>query len=81
METVDVSAFINRKNELKFLKKWLVGSPKQILFIHGPKSSGKTKLIYKLANEFLNQKRFDLKIVNLMQYVSQWFFSLPRFAW
>ena len=35
-------AFINREKELDDLKSFVNKRPSEILFIHGPKSSGKT---------------------------------------
>jgi AAA+ ATPase superfamily predicted ATPase len=37
-------AFINREIELRYLRENINISPESILFIHGPKSSGKTTL-------------------------------------
>ncbi len=44
-------AFINRENELAFLRGYLDERPESILFIHGPKSSGKTTLLYKFLED------------------------------
>ncbi|MCP5108986.1 MAG: hypothetical protein GY950_36725, partial [bacterium] len=41
-------AFINRETELEDLRVFIDKEPSEILFIHGPKSSGKTTLLYKL---------------------------------
>ena len=48
-------AFINREKELAFLKDWINERPESLLFLHGPKSSGKTTLLYK----FLGQEKRD----------------------
>ena len=58
-------AFINRKKELKYLLNWINGKPNQILFIHGPKSSGKTTLLMKFTENYLDHLDFELKIFNL----------------
>ncbi len=43
---------IDREKEIKFLKDWFESLPKEILWIYGPKSSGKTTLIeYIVENE------------------------------
>lgn len=42
-------AFINRKQELEFLHDHIAKRPENILFIYGPKSSGKTTLLYKFV--------------------------------
>jgi AAA+ ATPase superfamily predicted ATPase len=49
-------AFINRENELTDLITFIDKEPAEILFIHGPKSSGKTTLLYK----FLDQTIYTL---------------------
>ncbi|MCD6363040.1 MAG: ATP-binding protein, partial [Synergistetes bacterium] len=36
--------FWNREKEIKWLKKYLQTEPNAILFIYGPKSSGKSTL-------------------------------------
>ena len=61
----DKAAFINRKNELNFLKDWINREPKGILFIYGPKSSGKTTLLMKFIDLHLNSKNFNIKHFNL----------------
>ncbi len=47
MEYKNEPAFINRQEEIGYLKEWIGERPKNILFFYGPKSSGKTTLIYK----------------------------------
>ena len=58
-------AFINRTSEIKYLKDWIDQKPDQLLFIYGPKSSGKTTLLMKFIDENLNNKDFDIKNFNL----------------
>ena len=59
-------AFINRQEELKYLEQWVEESPNHILFFYGPKSSGKTTLIYKFVDGYLNDdKKFSVKLFNL----------------
>lgn len=41
-------AFVNRIAEMAELRAYLRGEPNSILFLHGPKSSGKTTLMYRL---------------------------------
>ncbi len=66
MEYKNVAPFINRQAEIEYLKKWVEEEPNQILFFFGPKSSGKTTLIYKFAEGFLSdESRFSLKLFNL----------------
>ena len=59
------AAFINRKKEISFLKKWIKEEPEYILFFYGPKSSGKTTLINRFIQEHLDKKEFDVKFLNL----------------
>ena len=66
MEYKNVAAFINRQTEMEYLKKWIEQEPNQILFFFGPKSSGKTTLIYKFVEGFLDdQSKFSVKLFNL----------------
>jgi len=62
---VNTSTFINRDKEISYLKKWIEEEPNNILFIHGPKSSGKTTLLLKFINKELSKKKYDLKFFNL----------------
>ena len=66
MEYKNEPAFINRQEEIRYLKKWMEERPNQILFFFGPKSSGKTTLIYKFAEGFLrDESKFSVKLFNL----------------
>ncbi len=61
--------FINREEEIKFLKDWLYNIPDEILWLYGPKSTGKTTLIeYVIEKELTsNLKIFDnywIKYIN-----------------
>ncbi len=61
--------FINREEEIAFLKDWINYIPKEILWIYGPKSTGKTSLIeYVIEKELTsNLKIFDrywIKYIN-----------------
>ncbi|MGL4943968.1 MAG: ATP-binding protein [Thermoguttaceae bacterium] len=67
MNTENHIAFINRKDELAYLHNRVVGDPRRILFVFGPKSSGKTTLLYKFAAECLEKKEFDVKYFNLRE--------------
>ena len=58
-------AFINRLNELKDLKNYIDKEPAEILFIHGPKSSGKTTLLYKFFEQMGKEQKLDIKFLNL----------------
>jgi AAA+ ATPase superfamily predicted ATPase len=42
-------AFVNRHAELSWLTSWIAERPEHILFLYGPKSSGKTTVIYRTS--------------------------------
>ncbi len=68
MEYKKEPAFINRQTELAYLKAWIEERPEQILFFYGPKSSGKTTLIYKYVERHLaDDKKFSVKLFNLRE--------------
>jgi hypothetical protein len=58
-------SFINRQNELDYLYQWIQRKAQHILFIYGPKSSGKTTLLMKFIENHLNHKSFNIKHFNL----------------
>ncbi len=60
-----MAAFINRKKETAFLSDWLSKEPNSLLFIYGPKSSGKTTLIYKLSEQQLDHRKYAINYLNL----------------
>jgi AAA+ ATPase superfamily predicted ATPase len=60
-------AFIDRENELKELKTFVDKEPAEILFIHGPKSSGKTTLLYKFLEQTGKKQKLDVKFMNLRE--------------
>jgi len=60
-----ISAFINRDEELKYLLNWISRQPESILFLFGPKSSGKTTLLNKFIDEKINFNHYDIKYINL----------------
>ncbi|OQY43253.1 MAG: hypothetical protein B6240_12855, partial [Desulfobacteraceae bacterium 4572_87] len=61
---IDV-AFINRENEMAELRNYLEGRPNSILFLYGPKSSGKTTLMYQLFEQMEAEKRYEINFLNL----------------
>ena len=68
MKQLHIPAFINRKNDIIFLQEWISEKPNQILFLYGPKSSGKTTLLYQLVTRLSsNKKQFEFKILNLRE--------------
>jgi len=58
-------AFINRDTELHELRKFVDKRPSEILFLHGPKSSGKTTLLYKFFEQIEKEQKLDVKFLNL----------------
>jgi len=83
MEWTKESAFINRKQELNYLKQWISEEPDNLLFIFGPKSSGKTTLLNEFIKRNLSDQSYDIKHFNLReifivnyQHFIQAFFSL-----
>ena len=71
MKNTNEPAFINRQQELEYLREYLDERPKNALFIYGPKSSGKTTMLYKLVDELqqgkTTQNKFDIRYYNLRQ--------------
>ena len=77
------SAFINRQHDLSFLKQWISEEPDNLLFIFGPKSSGKTTLLSHFIEQNMPDNRYDIKHFNLReifivnyQHFIQTFFSI-----
>ena len=68
---------IDRENEISFLLNWFEKLPKEILWIYGPKSSGKTTIIeYVVENElfedfwaFKPRKNYWVRYMNLRGYL------------
>ncbi|MGD2091778.1 MAG: ATP-binding protein [Candidatus Aminicenantes bacterium] len=58
-------AFINRHDQLRFLRNFIDSRPFEILFIHGPKSSGKTTLLYKFFEQIQKEQKIDVRFLNL----------------
>jgi AAA+ ATPase superfamily predicted ATPase len=57
--------FIDREEEIKFLKEFFEDKPSRILFLYGPKSTGKTTLIEYVIENKLNKKEYWIKYLNL----------------
>ena len=60
-------AFINRNQDLKSLQDYIDIRPESILFLHGPKSSGKTTLLYKFFGQIQKEQKLDVKFMNLRE--------------
>jgi len=61
--------FVDRMSEIEFIKEWVNHTPKEILWLYGPKSCGKTTLIEYIIEKELtsNLKIFDkywIKYIN-----------------
>lgn len=65
------AAFINRETELMDLRTFIDKEPSEILFIHGPKSSGKTTLLYKFIGEVEKEQKLDVKFLNLREICTE----------
>jgi len=63
----NVPAFVNRDVEIRYLKSWITEKPNSILFLYGPKSSGKTTLIYRLIEQNMSDGGYDIKHFNLRE--------------
>ena len=59
------SPFIDREEEINFLKEYFKETPQRILFIYGPKSTGKTTLIEYVIEKELNDKEYWINYLNL----------------
>ena len=58
-------AFIDREQEMEELRRYLRGEPNSILFLYGPKSSGKTTLMYRLFGQMEAEKGYSFNFLNL----------------
>ncbi len=58
-------AFINRQYELDFLRAFIQDTPNRLLFMYGPKSSGKTTLLFKFVEEIENNPKYNIMFFNL----------------
>jgi AAA+ ATPase superfamily predicted ATPase len=64
-------AFINREKELRDLKIFVDKRPSEILFLHGPKSSGKTTLLYRYLEQVEKGQKLDVKFLNLRKIFTE----------
>ncbi|MBL0699404.1 MAG: AAA family ATPase [Desulfosarcina sp.] len=60
-------AFINREREMAELLNYLESRPNSILFLYGPKSSGKTTLMYRLFEQIEQEKEYEINFLNLRE--------------
>ncbi|MDQ7023382.1 MAG: ATP-binding protein [Candidatus Gracilibacteria bacterium] len=57
--------FINRIAEKKYLLEYFNSAPTNILFVYGPKSTGKTTLITKILKEELDEKIYAVSFLTM----------------
>ncbi len=60
-------AFINREAEMKELGNYLRTPANSILFLYGPKSSGKTTLMYRFFDRIQHKKNYEVNFLNLRE--------------
>ncbi len=60
-------AFIDRTEEMALLRNYLENRPNSILFLYGPKSSGKTTLMYHLFAQMEQERGYDINFLNLRE--------------
>ncbi|MCD6364164.1 MAG: AAA family ATPase [Synergistetes bacterium] len=60
--------FWDRKDEIKYLKAYLRGFPNSILFIYGPKSSGKSTLMKRVIKKLSPNQEKLLQKYNILYY-------------
>ncbi|MDQ7032615.1 MAG: ATP-binding protein [Desulfonauticus sp.] len=63
--------FVDREQEIDFLVEWFNRVPQRILWVYGPKSSGKTTVMEYVVENYLlkDKKRFWVKYFNLRETV------------
>ncbi len=63
--------FWDREKEKEWLKRYLLSEPNAILFVYGPKSSGKTTLLMKVIEDLkgkIDPYYYDLRLVPISSY-------------
>jgi uncharacterized protein len=60
--------FINREKDIKYLRAHFESEPNSLLFVYGPKSSGKSTLLEKVARE-LNSQTYAVNFLDLRQVI------------
>jgi AAA+ ATPase superfamily predicted ATPase len=76
---IQYAAFINRETELNELINFVNKQPFEILFLHGPKSSGKTTLLYKFVDQIQKEQKMDVKFLNLRKKLTGNYKDFIRF--
>ena len=65
------AAFVNREQELRDLKNYISEEPEYILFLHGPRSSGKTTLLYRFLQQVEKEEKLVVKFLNLRKVFTE----------
>jgi len=60
--------FINREKQIKYLNDHFESEPNSLLFVYGPKSSGKSTLLEKVARE-LDDRKYAVNFLDLRQVI------------
>lgn len=58
--------FVNRQSEINYVEAYLNSEPNSLLFVYGPKSSGKSVLLQKIVSD-LPEDRFVINFINLRE--------------
>ena len=71
IETYRGAPFIDREEEIEFFVEWFSGVPQRILFVYGPKSSGKTTVIeYVVERRLLTEEERWIKSKYWVKYLN-----------
>ena len=71
IETYRGVPFIDREEEIEFFVDWFSEAPQRILFVYGPKSSGKTTVIeYVVEKKLLTEKEWWIKGKYWIKYLN-----------
>ncbi|XRO76864.1 ATP-binding protein [Methanocaldococcus sp. 10A] len=62
--------FYNREKEVKYLKNYCLLEPNSILFVYGPKSSGKTTVMLKVIEELIKREDIVFFYYDLRRYAT-----------
>ena len=63
-------SFIDRDREIEFFLDYFKGNPERILWIYGPKSTGKTTLIeYVVENYLMKSNEYNVKYINFRRSI------------
>ncbi|CAB3290098.1 protein of unknown function [Methanocaldococcus lauensis] len=62
--------FYNREEEVNFLKNYCLLEPNSILFVYGPKSSGKTTVMLRVIEELSKREDIIFFYYDLRRYAT-----------